>query len=156
MVAAAVARTRDWVNTPPGDLTPPLFADAAVAAAKQVGRKVAVQVLDDKELRAGGFGGIVAVGQGSANPPRLVRLTYKPRGAKTHLALVGKGITFDSGGLWIKPGASMSTMKCDMGGAAAVISAALAIAELDLPIAVTAYAPMAEKKLAEVEAEVGA
>ena len=144
VVAAAVARTRDWVNTPPGDLTPPLFADAAADAAKQVGRKVAVQVLDEKELRAGGFGGIVAVGQGSANPPRLVRLTYKPRGAKTHLALVGKGITFDSGGLWIKPGASMSTMKCDMGGAAAVISAALAIAELDLPIAVTAYAPMAE------------
>jgi len=144
VVAAAVARTRDWVNTPPGDLTPPLFADAAVSAAKQVGRKVAVKVLDEKELHAGGFGGIVAVGQGSDSPPRLVRLTYKPRGAKQHLALVGKGITFDSGGLWIKPGASMATMKCDMGGAAAVISATLAIAELGLPIAVTAYAPMAE------------
>jgi len=144
VVAAAVARTRDWVNTPPGDLTPPLFADAAVAAAKEVGRSVKVQVLDEDELRAGGFGGTVAVGQGSANPPRLVRLTYKPRGAKRHLALVGKGITFDSGGLSIKPGASMSTMKCDMGGAAAVISATLAIAELGLPVAVTAYAPMAE------------
>jgi leucyl aminopeptidase len=144
VVAAAVARTRDWVNTPPGDLTPPLFADAAAAAAKQVGRAVKVQVLDERELRDGGFGGIVAVGQGSDNPPRLVRLTYKPRGAKTHLALVGKGITFDSGGLWLKPGASMATMKSDMGGAAAVIAATLAIAELGLPIAVTAYAPMAE------------
>jgi leucyl aminopeptidase len=73
-----------------------------------------------------------------------VQLTYKPRGAKTHLALVGKGITYDSGGLSLKPAASMMTMKCDMAGAASVVAATFAIAELGLPIAVTTYAPMAE------------
>ncbi len=142
VVATAVARARDWVNTPPGDLTPPAFADAVSAAAK--GQKVTVTVMDEKKLADGGFGGILGVGQGSANPPRLVQLSYKPRGAKAHLGLVGKGITFDSGGLTIKPGASMQTMKCDMAGAAAVASATLAIAELGLPIAVTAWVPMAE------------
>jgi leucyl aminopeptidase len=144
VVAAAVARTRDWVNTPPGDLTPPLFADATVAAAKGNGRKVTVTVMDEDELKQGGFGGILAVGQGSAAPPRLVKLAYQPSGATTHLALVGKGITFDSGGLWIKPAASMATMKSDMAGAAAVVNATLAIAELGLPVAVTAWVPMAE------------
>ncbi|HET7531237.1 MAG TPA: leucyl aminopeptidase [Mycobacteriales bacterium] len=142
VVAAAVARTRDWVNTPPGDLTPPAFADAVSAAAKK--HKVTVTVLDEKQLEKDGFGGIIGVGRGSAAPPRLVKLSYKPRGAKTHLGLVGKGITFDSGGLTIKPGKSMQTMKSDMGGAAAVANAALAIAELGLPIAVTAWVPMAE------------
>jgi leucyl aminopeptidase len=151
IVAAAVRRTRDWVNTPPGDLTPPLFADAVVAAAKDRPTpkgskpgKVTVKVIDEKQLAAGGFGGIIGVGQGSANPPRLVQLTYKPRGAKQHLALVGKGITYDSGGLTIKPGASMKTMKKDMAGAAAVASATLAIADLGLPVAVTTLVPMAE------------
>jgi leucyl aminopeptidase len=145
VVAAAVARTRDWVNTPPGDLTPPTFAGEVQAAVKaHKGGKIAVEVLDEAALAAGGFGGIVAVGQASASPPRLVTLTYKPRGAKAKLALVGKGITYDSGGLTIKPGASMQTMKCDMAGAAAVVSATLAIAALGLPIAVTTYVPMAE------------
>jgi leucyl aminopeptidase len=100
--------------------------------------------MDEKALAADGCGGIIGVGQGSANPPRLVQLTYKPRGAKAHLALVGKGITYDSGGLSIKPAASMMTMKCDMAGAASVVAATFAIAELGLPIAVTTYAPMAE------------
>jgi leucyl aminopeptidase len=106
--------------------------------------KVKVSVTDDAALRKGGFGGIIGVGQGSANPPRLVRLTYKPRGAKKHLALVGKGITYDSGGLSIKTAAGMTTMKCDMSGAAAVLAATFAIAQLGLDIAVTTYAPMAE------------
>jgi leucyl aminopeptidase len=100
--------------------------------------------MDEKQLEAGGFGGIIGVGQGSANPPRLVKISYKPRGAKTHLGLVGKGITYDSGGLTIKPGTSMQTMKSDMAGAAAVVNATLAIAELGLPIAVTTFVPMAE------------
>lgn len=142
LVAVAVSRTRDWVNTPPGDLTPAVFADAVSAAAKK--HKVTVSVMDEKELAAGGFGGIVGVGQGSANPPRLVRLTYKPRGAKTHLALVGKGITYDSGGLTLKTAVGMRTMKTDMAGAAAVVNATLAVAELGLPIAVTTFVPMAE------------
>ena len=146
VVAAAVARTRDWVNTPAGDLAPPAFADAIAEAAhaKRKGGKVTATVLDEKALVAENCGGILGVGQGSANPPRLARLSYKPRGAVAHLGLVGKGITFDSGGLTIKPGPSMVTMKCDMAGAAAVVSATLAIAELGLPVEVTAWVPMAE------------
>lgn len=145
VVAAATALTRDWVNTPPGDLTPDKFADA-VATTKKVRKaaKVTVKIMDEAELEAGGYGGLIGVGKGSSNPPRLVQLTYKPRGAKAHLALVGKGITYDSGGLSIKPAASMMTMKCDMAGAASVVAATFAIAELGLPVAVTTYAAMAE------------
>ena len=145
VVAAAVARTRDWVNTPAGDLTPPDFADAVVAAAKaRKGAKVTINVADEKQLAADGCGGILGVGQASAKPPRLVRLSYKPRGAKVHLGLVGKGITFDSGGLTIKPGPAMMAMKTDMAGAAAVVNATFAIADLGLPVAVTTWVPMAE------------
>ncbi len=145
VVAAATRLTRDWVNTPPGDFTPERFADAVTATKRdRKATKVTVKVMDEKALEADGCGGIIGVGQGSANPPRLVQLTYKPRGAKAHLALVGKGITYDSGGLSLKPAASMMTMKCDMAGAASVVAATFAIAELDLPIAVTTYAPMAE------------
>jgi leucyl aminopeptidase len=144
-VSGATALARDWVNTPPGDLTPGAFADAVVAEHRErKPAKVSVTVLDDAELREQGYGGIVGVGQASAHPPRLVRLTYSPRGATTHLALVGKGITFDSGGLSIKPSSGMATMKCDMAGAAAVIAATLAIAELGLPVRVTTLAPLAE------------
>lgn len=148
----AVAATRDWVNTPPGDLTPPAFADAVVAATKALtkGRgapKVSVRVLDEVQLAELGCGGILGVGQGSAAPPRLVELEYAPKGAKRHLALVGKGITFDSGGLTIKPAQSMNEMKSDMAGAAAIVQATLAIATLGLPIRVSAFAPMAENML---------
>jgi leucyl aminopeptidase len=144
-VTAATRLARDWVNTPPGDFTPEIFADTVSATKKdRKAGKVTVKVLDEKMLAADGCGGLIGVGRGSANPPRLVQLSYKPRGAKAHLALVGKGITYDSGGLSIKPGASMMTMKCDMAGAAAVVAATFAIAELELPIAVTAFAPMAE------------
>ena len=144
IVSEATALARDWVNTPAADLTPPLFAEAVVAEQKSRPGKVKVAVTDDATLRSRGFGGIIGVGQGSAAPPRLVQLTYAPRGAKTHLALVGKGITFDSGGLTIKPGTSMQTMKSDMAGAAAVVAATFAIAELGLPVRVTTFAPMAE------------
>jgi leucyl aminopeptidase len=145
IVGEATALARDWVNTPPGDLTPELFASAVLTEhrSRKAGR-VKVTVTDDAELRRRGFGGIIGVGQGSANPPRLVRLAYSPRGAGTHLALVGKGITFDSGGLSIKPAGAMTTMKCDMAGAAAVIAATFAIAELGLPLRVTTLAPLAE------------
>jgi len=145
IVAEAAMLARDWVNTPAGDLTPAKFAESVTATRKQhQGGKISLKVLDENELKAAGYGGILGVGQGSANPPRLVRLTYKPRGAKAHLALVGKGITYDSGGLSIKPASGMMTMKCDMGGAAAVLAATFAIARLGLDIAVTTYAPMAE------------
>lgn len=145
VVTDAVAQARDWVNTPPGDLRPPTFADAISALAADVaGSKVKVEVWDEKRLAKERCGGILAVGRGSETPPRLVTLTYAPRGAKQHLALVGKGITFDSGGLSIKTGPGMSTMKIDMAGAAAVVTATLAIAKLGLPIKVTAYACLAE------------
>lgn len=141
VVAEATCVARDWVNTPPGDLRPPAFADAIKAAAPS---GVRVTVWDEKRLAKERCGGIVGVGAGSDAPPRLVRLEYSPDGAKTHLALVGKGITFDSGGLSLKPGASMMTMKCDMGGAAAIVAATHAIARLGLPIRVTAFACIAE------------
>ncbi len=149
VVAEAVAGTRDWVNTPPGDLTPPSFADAVSDLHGTVtkGRgapKVTLRVLDEDELAELGCGGILGVGAASAAPPRLVELSYRPRGAVAHLALVGKGITFDSGGLTIKPGTGMHTMKSDMAGAAAVVQATFAIARLGLPVQVSTFAPMAE------------
>ncbi|MGJ9411955.1 leucyl aminopeptidase [Aeromicrobium sp. CF4.19] len=141
VVARAVNAARDWVNTAPGDLRPPGFADAIAA----LGTKgVDVSVWDEKRLAKEGCGGLIGVGAGSDVPPRLVRMTYTPSEPVTHLALVGKGITFDSGGLSIKSGAGMQTMKMDMAGAAAVVAAFTAIAELELPIAVTAWACLAE------------
>ena len=142
IIGSAVNRARDLVNTPPGHLPPAELATRAKEAVRDL--PVKVQIRDEKALATGGFGGILAVGQGSAHPPRLITMTYAPRGATTHLALVGKGITFDSGGLSLKPAKAMETMKCDMGGAAAVLSAVTAIAELKLPIAVTGYVPTAE------------
>ncbi|HJE52111.1 MAG TPA: leucyl aminopeptidase [Tessaracoccus flavescens] len=139
---AAVNLTRDWVNTPPNLLYPEVFADQAKAAVKDA--KISVEILDEKALERGGYGGILAVGGGSAHAPRLVRLSYAPRGATQHLALVGKGITFDSGGLDIKPAGQMAGMKFDMSGAATVISAIRAIAALGLKVKVTVYAAMAE------------
>ncbi len=142
IVADAVCQARDWVNTPPNLMTPAVFAESAKTSLRD--ERVAVEVLDEKALDKGGYGGILAVGGGSANTPRLVRMSYAPRGATFHLALVGKGITFDSGGLDIKPAGQMAGMKYDMSGAAAVISAMRAIAALGLKVKVTAYAAMAE------------
>ncbi len=148
LVAETVAAARDWVNTPPGDFTPPAFADTVAAAAKELskgrGPKVTVKVRDEKELAELGCGGILGVGMGSAAPPRLVELSYSPRKPIAHLAMVGKGITFDSGGLTIKPATGMNDMKSDMAGAAAVVQATFAIARLGLPLKVSTFAPMAE------------
>lgn len=142
VIAEAVCLARDWVNTPANLLYPETFADAAKAAVKR--SRIDLEILDEKALERDGYGGILAVGGGSSRKPRLVRLSYRPRGAKLHLALVGKGITFDSGGLNLKPGEGMYTMKCDMSGAAAVLAATRAIADLGLKVKVTAYAAMAE------------
>ncbi len=142
VVSEATNVVRDLVNTPPSHLHPVELAAAATAAA--AGLDVTVDVLDERALRRRGFGGILGVGQGSANPPRLVQLSYSPAGATRHVALVGKGVTFDSGGLSLKPPAAMVTMKCDMGGAAAVIAAVTAVAKLGLPLRVTGWVPMAE------------
>lgn len=141
-VADGVALARDLVNTPPNDLGP---ADFAAIASEQAGTvDVAVKVWDDKALRRGGFGGLVAVGQGSVRGPRLVRLTYRPAKPRCHVALVGKGITFDSGGLSLKPAKAMEWMKADMGGAAAVLATVLTAARLKLPVAVTGWLALAE------------
>jgi leucyl aminopeptidase len=142
VIAAAVNLTRDLVNTAPGDLPPAVLAAEAERVAGEKG--IGVQVLDEKELKADGYGGITAVGQGSARPPRLVRLEYThPEAAKT-VVFVGKGITFDSGGLSLKPSKSMETMKCDMSGAAATLAATAAICELGLPVNVVGYMCLAE------------
>jgi leucyl aminopeptidase len=142
VVADAVLIAREWVNIPANFLYPATFADQVRDLVKPT--KVGFEVLDEKGLAAGGYGGLLAVGGGSERPPRLVRLTYAPRGAKFHLVLVGKGITFDTGGLNLKPADGMYTMKCDMAGAAAVLAATYAIAELGLKIQVTTYGAMAE------------
>lgn len=138
----AVCLTRDLVNTAPNDLPPAVFADRVGEAARTAG--LTVQVLTEKALERGGYGGILGVGSGSARPPRLVRLTYRPAKARAHVALVGKGVTFDSGGLSLKPPAGMEHMTSDMAGAAAVVATIIGAAALKLPIAVTATVPMVE------------
>ncbi len=142
VVAAAVNYTRDLINTPPNDLFPESLASQIASRAKKT--KVTVTITDESEMAAQGYGGILGVGKGSARPPRLVKMVYSPRKAAAHLAFVGKGITFDSGGLSLKPSAGMGTMKCDMSGAAAVAAATFAVAELGLPVRITTYACIAE------------
>jgi leucyl aminopeptidase len=142
VIVEAVTTARDLVNTPPNDLYPQTFADRAAQLATERGLKV--EVLDERALKRGGYGGILGVGAGSVRPPRLVRISYRPARPRASLALVGKGITFDSGGLNLKSGASLNWMKSDMGGAAAMITSCLAIAALKLPVSVTATVPMAE------------
>ena len=142
VLAQAVERVRDLVNTPPNLLYPESFA--AVVSEESKDFDVKVTVLDEKALKAGKFGGILAVGQGSSRGPRLVKVEYAPRKSQKHLALVGKGITFDTGGISIKPAASMVGMKYDMTGAATVYQAILAIAALKLPIKVTSFLCLAE------------
>ncbi|GGK87837.1 leucyl aminopeptidase [Mangrovihabitans endophyticus] len=143
-VARSVRRARDWVNTPPNHLRPPAFADAVIDAAKDSGLEI--EVLDMAALRAGGYGGIVAVGQGSEAEPRLVKLSYTPQQVADpkRVALVGKGITFDTGGISIKTAAGMWEMKSDMAGAAAVGATMLAVAALKPDVAVIGYLAMAE------------
>jgi leucyl aminopeptidase len=142
VLAAAVNLVRDLVNTGPSDLVPEDLAARAQEVAAESG--MAVTVLDEQALAEGGYGGILGVGQGSVNPPRLVRLEYAPPGASKVLVFAGKGITFDSGGLSLKPAKSMETMKSDMGGAAAVLGAMQAIAAFGLPVKVIGYMAIAE------------
>ncbi|MEV4314391.1 leucyl aminopeptidase [Actinocrispum sp. NPDC049592] len=141
-IAEAVAVTRDFINTPPNDLFPASFAARAVELAEAAG--VTVEVLDDKALRKGGYGGILGVGTGSSRLPRLVRLSYKGPKAAKKVALVGKGITFDTGGISIKPAASMEEMTSDMSGAAAVIASVILAAKLKYPLEIIATVPLAE------------
>ena len=140
-----VAITRDLINTPPSHLTPITFTAQMKKIALSLGIKV--EILNEVQLKAKGYGGISSVGQGSANPPRLLHLTYSPTKPKKRFAFVGKGITFDSGGYNLKGVVGMSDMKSDMSGAAAVVAATFAIATLKLPIAIDTYACLAENMI---------
>ena len=141
-IAEAVLTTRDFINTPPNDLYPGAFADRAAGLARAAG--LDVEILDEKALRKAGYGGVLGVGMGSTRPPRVLRLSYRGPKARAKVALVGKGITFDTGGISIKPAATMDEMTSDMSGAAAVVSLMILAAKLKYPLSLTATVPMAE------------
>jgi leucyl aminopeptidase len=138
----AVHRARDLTNTPSMTKTPDWLATQARELGEAAGLTVTVR--DEGQLEDEGFGGVIAVGMGSAHPPRLVEMTWAPAGATSHVVLVGKGITFDSGGLSLKPPDSMPGMKTDMAGGAAVIATMAALADLGISVKVTGLVPMAE------------
>jgi leucyl aminopeptidase len=138
----ATWRARDWINTPPRDLTPRVLAELAAEAAAAAG--VDADVWDEDRIALERLGGLLGVAAGASEPPRLIHLDYHPTDPQATLAFVGKGITFDSGGLSLKTAAGMMTMKDDMGGAAAVICATIAAAELGLPVRVTAWVAATE------------
>lgn len=145
---------RDLINTPPSHLTPETFCKAITDAVKAAGGSSAglkVSVMTDSQLKTKGYGGIIGVGQGSVNPPRLLNISYTPKGvsAKKKYAFVGKGITFDTGGLALKPALGMEAMKSDMSGAAAVCAATIAIALLKLPVTIETWAPLAENMVSD-------
>jgi leucyl aminopeptidase len=145
-VATATRFARDLTNMPSEEKTPAWFADQVTkVAAGKAGLDVRVWV--GAELADAGFGGVVAVGGGSTRAPRLVQLSWQPAAADEttrHVVLVGKGITFDTGGICIKPRDGMKLMRKDMGGAAAIIAATFGAAELNMPVRITALAPLAE------------
>ncbi|WP_433409582.1 leucyl aminopeptidase [Saccharomonospora azurea] len=141
-IAEAVVTARDLVNTPPNDLFPASFADRAKELANADGLEF--EVLDEKALKRKGFGGILGVGGGSSRPPRLLRVAYRGSKAKKKVALVGKGITFDTGGISLKPAAGMDSMTSDMAGAAAVLASVVLAAKLKYPLEVVAHIPLAE------------
>jgi leucyl aminopeptidase len=142
VMARATLRARDWVNEPPRTMTPRRLAEIAGELARR--GRLRVQVWDEKRIEAEGLGGLAGVAAGAAEPPRLIRLAYEPRRARARIALVGKGITFDSGGLSLKPPTGMMTMKDDMGGAAAVLAAVAAAGELRLDVAVVGWVAATE------------
>ncbi len=138
-VASGVLLARDLVNTPGGDLTPAKLAEAASEIAQR--ENLQLTILDEDDIREAGLGGVLGVNRGSDLPPRFIELCYEPANPRATLALVGKGITFDSGGLSIKTGEGMMTMKMDMGGAAAVLGAFSAISAIAPKVRVRGYVP---------------
>ncbi len=143
--ATATALARDLANAPSNIKDPDWLTGTAAQLAESV-PNLSATVRDEKWLAAHGFGGVLAVGGGSSRPPRLLELQWRPQGMKSapHVVLVGKGITFDTGGISIKPAEGMHLMRTDMAGGGAVIAAMLSIARLDLPVRVTAFVPAAE------------
>ncbi len=133
ILSEATNYARDLVNMPPSDMTPQRMAEEAL---KLAGPRVTVELLDKEKMEELGMGAALAVARGSMHPPMGAHLAYKPRGAKKRVAIVGKAVTFDSGGLSLKPADKMMTMKLDMAGAAAVLGLFKALAELKVPIEV--------------------
>jgi leucyl aminopeptidase len=142
IVSDATVWARDLVNTPAGDRGPTVFARRAKERAEAAGLEV--EIYDEKKLAEEGMNGVLGVGQGAATPPRFLILRYEPEGAKGFIGLIGKGITFDSGGLSIKPADSMETMKTDCSGGAAVAAAMSTLPALGPKIRVVAAVPLAE------------
>ena len=143
ILADATNLTRDLANEPSNHLTPTELANRAAAVASETG--IECEILERADMERKGMGSLLSVAKGSAQPPKLVRLSYRGRGGEGYdLALVGKGITFDTGGISIKPAANMDAMKADMTGAASVIAAIGAIARLKPRVNVVAIAPCAE------------
>lgn len=140
--AAGVWTARELTNTPANIANPPWLADQAVQRAQQQG--LSAQVRDEQWLEGYGAGGLLGVAAGSQYPPLLVEVRYEPDHAQRHVALIGKGITFDSGGLSLKPGESMKPMKSDMAGSATVLGAVLAAARRQAPVQITAILALAE------------
>jgi len=145
-VARATCLARDLTNTPSEVKSPAWLASQIEKAATRT-PGLTVRVRGPEQLAAEGFGGLLAVGAGSDRGPRLVELFWQPRYATQHVVLVGKGVTFDSGGICIKPRDAMKLMRKDMGGAAAVLAATLSAAELGLPVRITTLAPLAENAI---------
>ena len=142
VMAEASLRARRWADDPARQLSPRTFAEAIAETGAAAGLEV--EIWDEERIAAERLGCLASVAAGSAEPPRLVRVTYAPAGARRHLTFVGKGITFDSGGLSLKPPQAMETMKGDMGGAAAVVAAVTALPELAPPVRVDGWAAIAE------------
>ena len=145
-ISRGVNLARNLVNRPGGDLTPTAFARVASKTAKDHG--LSIKILGLSEIKKAKMGGLLGVNRGSTQQPRFIQLAYRPsKPSKKHVALVGKGITFDAGGLSIKTSQGMSTMKCDMGGAAAVLGTMSALVDLSFPARVTGYIPLTDNML---------
>ncbi len=153
ILADAQNTVRDLVNTPAGDLRTVELAQAARSMAEGTG--INVEIWDEEQLEEAGCGGLLGVGAGSDSPSRMVRLAWEPEGAERSVALVGKGITFDSGGMSLKTHAGLLDMKTDMTGAATVAAVVVAAAKLDLPIKVTAWMCIAENMLSGTATRLG-
>ncbi len=145
IISRSVNFVRDIVNEPPSDLTPLKFSEIAKKEAKQ--NNLTIKILGKKELEKLGMGAFLAVNQASAYPPQLIHLIYKPKNAKKKIVLVGKGLTYDTGGLSLKLGEGMLTMKMDMGGAGAILGAIMAISQLKLPVEVQAIIGVTENAI---------
>jgi leucyl aminopeptidase len=142
VIGQEVNRARDLVNMPANDLSPQVFAATVQSVGQEYG--LDVEVFDEKALAEGSYGGILGVGQGSVRPPRLVRVVHTHPAARATLAFVGKGITYDSGGISLKPVGSNEIMKRDMSGAAAVFAAVVGASRLGLPVDITGWLALAE------------